>query len=406
MTHARQPVHTVFGGAHLFRADIAARFGALAMESLNAFAPDAAALSAALGLGLSTETVYARVRDKLAREPVEDYRIDFEDGYGVRADAEEDGHAIAAARAMAAGLAAHLLPAAVGIRIKSLAENERERAIRTLRLFLTSLLESGAELPRGFVVNLPKVTGPEQVGEFVETLVALERGLALGDGALRFEVMIETPQVVLGTDGRSPLPRLIEAGGARLAGAIFGAYDFTAALGITAAHQGLRHPACDFARQMMLTAFAGTNVRLSDGATAVLPVPVHRAPDGGVLSTAQLDEWRVHYENTRHSMAGGFYQGWDLHPAQLVSRYAATFAFFLEGLDAAAMRLKNFVAKAAQATRVGAAFDDAATGRGLVNFFRLAVASGAITEEEAAAKSGMGVQMLRELSFRGDEGRR
>jgi hypothetical protein len=202
---------------------------------------------------------------------------------------------------------------------------------------------------------------------------------------------------VLGTDGRSPLPRLIAAGGARLSGAIFGAYDFTAALGITAAHQGLRHPACDFARQMMLVAFAGTNVRLSDGATAVLPVPVHRAPDGGALSAAQLDEnrrtvhaaWRLHYENTRHSMAGGFYQGWDLHPAQLVSRYAATFAFFIEGLDAASMRLKNFVAKAAQATRVGAAFDDAATAGGLANYFRRAINCGAISEDEAYERTGV-----------------
>ena len=109
--------------------------------------------------------------------------------------------------------------------------------------------------------------------------------------------------------------------------------------------------------------------------------------------------WRLHHDNIRHAMASGFYQGWDLHPAQLVSRYAATFAFFIEGLDAAGARLKNFVAKSAQATRVGAAFDDAATGQGLVNYFRRAVNSGAITEDEAATSSGMSPSAMRELDF-------
>ena len=189
--------------------------------------------------------------------------------------------------------------------------------------------------------------------------------------------MIETPQIVLGADGRSPLPLLIEAGGDRLTGAIFGAYDFTASLGITAAHQSLRHPSCDFARNMMLVAFAGSNIQLSDGATATLPVPLHLPTPRVGLTAEQREEyyrsvhaaWTLHCGNIRHAMVNGFYQGWDLHPAQLVSRYAATFAFFLEGIDAAGARLKNFIAKQAQATRVGSAFDDAATGRGLVNFF-------------------------------------
>jgi citrate lyase beta subunit len=407
MIQRRQPVHTVFGGAHLFRADVAARFGVLALQSLDAFAGDAATLASALGLATEADTVYARVREKLSREPVEDYRIDFEDGYGVRADADEDGHAVSAAREMAAGLAADSLPACSGIRIKSLAEHERARAVRTLTLFLATLLEKGGHLPPNFVVTVPKVVDPAQVEAFVETLAALERELAIERGSLRFEVMIETPGIVLGPDGRSPLPRLVEAGGARLTGAIFGAYDFTAALGITAAHQGMRHPACDAARQMMLLAFAGTRLRLSDGATAVLPVPLHRAPPSGVLTEEQAGAnrrsvhaaWRLHYGNVRHSMANGFYQGWDLHPAQLVSRYAATFAFFLEGVDAAGTRLRNFIEKAAQATRVGAAFDDAATGRGLLNFFRLAVNCGAITEGEAASRCGMRVETLRELAF-------
>lgn len=377
----RQPVHTVFGGAQLFRAGVAARFQALAIESLEKFAPDSRALGAAMGIapGADADTVYAQVRAKLDREPVEDYRIDFEDGYGVRPDDEEDGHAVSAAQELVAGMKADSLPWRTGIRVKSLGPAERERSIRTLRLFLSTMIGGAGAVPPNFIVNLPKVTSAAQVAEFAKILAGLEREFAIDEHALRFEIMIETPQIVLGADGRSPLPLLIEAGGRRLVAAIFGGYDFTGAVGITAAHQSLRHPACEFARNMMLVALGGSSIQLSDGATAVLPIG-----DADTVHAA----WKVHYDNIRHAMAGGFYQGWDLHPAQLVSRFAATFAFFLEGRDAAAVRLKNFLAKAEQATRVGSAFDDAATGHGLVNFFRRAVNCGAMTLEEVSALVG------------------
>jgi hypothetical protein len=101
----------------------------------------------------------------------------------------------------------------------------------------------------------------------------------------------------------------------------------------------------------------------------------------------------------RRSLEGAFYQGWDLHPAQLPTRYAAVFAFFLEGLDAASARLRNFVEKAGQATLVGEIFDDAATGQGLLNYFLRALGCGAITEPEAVEKSGLTIAELRSRSF-------
>ncbi|HEV8409351.1 MAG TPA: hypothetical protein VGQ30_02505 [Gemmatimonadaceae bacterium] len=377
----RQPVHTVFGGAQLFKAGVVARFQELALESLDKFAPDADSLAGAMGFarGARAEAVYAALRSKLEREPVEDYRIDFEDGYGVRPDEEEDAHAVAAAGELVAGMKAGSLPWRTGIRVKSLSPIERARSVRTLRLFLSSLLGGAGAVPPNFIVNLPKVRSVAEVAELAKILADIEKEFAIDERTLRFEIMIETPQIVLGTDGRSPLPLLVEAGGTRLVAAIFGGYDFTGALGITAAHQSLRHPVCEFARNMMLVALGPTAVQLSDGATAVLPIG-----DRATVHAA----WKVHYDNVRHAMAGGFYQGWDLHPAQLVSRYAATFAFFVEGRDAAAARLKNFLAKAEQATRVGSAFDDAATGHGLVNFFRLAVNCGAMTMDEVAALIG------------------
>jgi hypothetical protein len=94
----RQPVHTVYGGAHLFRAGTSRRLGELAERALADYAPDPAALALAAGIPHAlADTVYARVKEKLQREPVEDFRIDFEDGYGIRPDEEEDATADAAA---------------------------------------------------------------------------------------------------------------------------------------------------------------------------------------------------------------------------------------------------------------------------------------------------------------------
>jgi hypothetical protein len=308
---------------------------------------------------------------------------------------------VTAAREVAAAMAAGTLPWRVGIRVKSWGTNERARCERTLRLFLATVMESAGRLPEGFIVNLPKVTSVEQVQEFDGILSACERERGLPDGSISLEVMVETPSIVMGPDGRSPLPLLLKVGKTRVGGAIFGAYDFTSALGITASQQTLRHPSCDFARNMMLVALAGSWVHLSDGATATLPVPIHDAK-GGALTPAQAEEnrrsvhaaWRVHRENIRHAMSCGFYQGWDLHPAQLVSRYAATFEFFIEGLEPAAARLKNFIAKSAQATRLGSAFDDMATGRGLGNHFRRALSAGAITQAEMDSLLGFSVRHI------------
>ena len=402
----RQPVHVVYGGGHLFRADTAAKLGEVARRSLAEYAPDPAALDEALGLGRLAEPVYARVKEKLAREPVEDFRIDFEDGYGTRPDADEDRDVANAAREVAKGHEARTLPEFIGIRVKPLTEELRVRGVRTLRIFLGNLLDDAGELPENLVLTLPKVTTPEQVSVFAGLLSGIERELGLDEGVLRFEVMVETPQLVVGPDGRTALPALIPAAKGRLQAAHFGTYDYTASLGITAAHQRMRHPVCEHAKLVMQAAFAGTGVWLSDGSTAILPVPVHSSREGA-LTPAQRAEnragvhtaWRLHADDVRHSLAGGFYQGWDLHPAQLVSRYAALFEFFLQGLDAAGERLRNFVAKATQATLVGDVFDDAATGQGLLNYFLRAVQTGAITEARAVEMSGLTVDEIRGRSF-------
>jgi citrate lyase beta subunit len=406
----RQPVHTVYGGAQLFRAESTQRLGDIAVRALDEYSPDAATLAEAIGLedAALAETVYGRVVEKLRREPVEDFRIDFEDGYGNRPDPEEDADAVRVAGELARGMGAGTLPPFIGMRIKTLNEELRGRAIRTLDLLLTALVrQTGGRLPENWIVTVPKVTVPQQVAYFVGVIERLERSLGLAEGTLKFELMVEAPQAIIGADGRYALPAFLDAAGGRMTAAHFGTYDYTAGVGVTASQQRMRHPACDFARHVMQVSFAGTGIWLSDGSTTVMPVPVHRAAAGEQLTAEQAREnresvhraWRMHYDDIRHSLVHGFYQGWDLHPAQLPTRYAAVFAFFLEGLDLAAQRLKNFVDKAAQATLVGDVFDDAATGQGLLNYFARGINSGALTEEEARGMTGLTLEELRGRSF-------
>jgi citrate lyase beta subunit len=360
---------------------------------MDEHARDAAALTEILAISRATaERVHPRVREKLEREPVEDFRLDFEDGYGNRPDTEEDGHAESAAVEVATAARQSTLPPFIGIRIKNFGEELRPRALRTAQLFLIRLLkESGGRLPQNFVVTLPKITASGQVAALVNLLAQIESTHGLAAGAIRIELMVETPYSIFDDRGSVSLPALVREGAGRVSAAHFGTYDYTASLGITAAHQHMRHQACDFARNVMQVALAGTEVWLSDGATNVLPV----GKDRSVIHQA----WRLHYDDIRHSLTNAFYQGWDLHPAQLDTRYAAVYAFFLESLEPASQRLRNFIAKAAQATLVGDVFDDAATGQGLLNFFLRALNCGAVREDEIGALTDLTLDELRSGSF-------
>ena len=387
----RQPVHTVYGGAHLFKSDTARKLGEKGMQALDLHGLDPYTFAEAIGMREAlAETVWQRVVEKLAREPVEDFRIDFEDGYGNRPDDEEDHHAEVVARELATGMREGTLPPFIGIRIKPLTTELMRRSLRTLDILLTTLLgETGGELPANFVVTLPKIQLPEQVTLLADVYDELEPRLGLAKDTLRLEFMIETTQSILSGKGESSLPGFLDAARGRAVAAHFGTYDYTASCNITANEQRMDHPACDFARHMMQVAYSGTGLWLSDGATNILPIgdreTIHRA-------------WRLHVDHIRHSLVHAYYQGWDLHPAQLPTRYAAVYSFFLEGLEAATERLRNFMDKAGQATLVGDVFDDAATGQGLLNYFIRGMNSGALTEAEALA-TGLTLDELRSRSF-------
>ncbi|CBL45185.1 Hypothetical protein HDN1F_16020 [gamma proteobacterium HdN1] len=436
----RQQVHTVYGGANLFKNGSPQKLGQIALKTLQTYAPDFCALARVLGFAgsdllpvsqvginaLATAcaadpqgmkernpaawlayTVYERVVHKLQTEPVEDNRIDFEDGYGNRPDAEEDADAVRTAEEVAKGMEQGSLPPFIGIRIKTFTEECRRRSMRTLDLFLTRLAElTGGKLPQNFIITLPKVTHPEQVEALAKLLDVIEAKNGYAAGSLKLEIMIEATQAIIDRTGDSQILKLARAAKGRCRSAIFGTYDYTATCNITAAHQTHTHPACDFARHVLQVSLAGTGINISDGATTVMPIGPHKPGADGLLNPQQHAEnmravhsaWKLHYDNVRHSLRHAYYQGWDLNPGQLPIRYAAVYAYFLEGLPDAAKRLEAFVNKAAQATLVGNTFDDAATGQGLLNFFLRGIACGAITEQEAAA-TGITMEELRGRSF-------
>ena len=440
----RQPVHTVYGGADLFRADSARRMGEAATRTLLEYAPDFVTFARAIELpghdrlprrapeirtlvrrmerlseparrkspAWLAYTTYQKVVAKLESEPVEDFRIDFEDGFGNRSSDEEDATAVSAAREVARGMRESSLPPFIGIRIKPFTEDMKQRSVRTLDLFLSTLAaETSGRLPAEFVVMLPKVTIPEQVAALVRCFEAIESSTAIAPGALRMEMMVETTQAVLDRDGRSPLRSFVLAGEGRMKATAFGTYDYTASCNITARYQDMGHSVCDFAHHVMKVALGGTGVWLSDGATNVMPIGPNRGPR---LTASQRREnrdvvhrgWKKAYQHTRHSLWKGLYQGWDLNPAQLPTRYAAVYSFFLESRDEATERLRAFVERAARATLTDDIFDDAATGQGLLNYFLRGLNCGALSEQEVLATS-LTLEELRSRSFlRILEGRR
>ncbi|TYB44612.1 DUF6986 family protein [Actinomadura chibensis] len=367
----RQPVHTVYVPADRFSRSTPADFGAEALRLLNTHTPGAGSFGAAFGLDPEIAgPVRERVAAKLSSEPVEDVRIDFEDGYGVRPDAEEDGHIAQVVEAVAAAYQVKGLPHYWGVRVKSFADGGHERAMRTLDGFLTALRDRLGRLPGGFTITFPKVVAAEHVALFAEYLDRLETALGLPSGILRFEVQVETPEALFDGDGRVALRAVAEAAAGRLTAAHFGVFDYTAALGLPPHEQRLDHPACDFARHVMQVSFAGTGVRLSDGSTNV--IPRNDGPDE-VNAT-----WATHAAHVRHSLRHGFYQGWDLHPAHLPSRYAAVYAFHLSGVDDVIGRVRAWHEQAAGG--VGGVLDEPATIRALTARLRRAVDCGALDE--------------------------
>ncbi|MEO8649193.1 MAG: phosphoenolpyruvate kinase [Acidobacteriota bacterium] len=435
----RRPVHVVYGGANLFKHDTTQKLGRIALETLDRYSPNFSEFAAAFHLGdfaslprdhdavialdarLNEDpervkrdfyaawfawTVYRKTREKLVREAVEDFRIDFEDGYGHRSDDEEDSDAATAAVELAKAIRTGTAPAFIGIRVKSFEPETYNRGLRTLEVFLNTLLEyNNNELPPNFAVSLPKVSSDKETKALAAQLKKFERNAGLAKRSIEIEFLVETSEAIIDKRGRFALGRIAKSCKGRCRSAHFGAYDFTSGLGISSRFQDIRHPACDLARQLMLLTLRPHGIGLSDSVTTEIPVAPHKGVD---LAEQQLKDnrnaihsaWLHHFENIMRSYSNGFYQSWDLHPAQLPARFAAVYSFFLDSLPSQAGRLKGFIAKSAKTNLTGNVFDDAASVRGIVTFFVQGLNCGAISDEELTAAVGISADDLRQINFK------
>lgn len=386
----RQPVHTVYVPADRVTGGLAGAWGAAALDAVAEHAPDAATMAGVLRMEPNmVGDVWDRVLAKLAREPIEDLRVDAEDGYRGAAW-DEDTDVLVAAGAVAADLRSGSAPPFLGLRAKCLEAPVRGRGLRSLDLFLGALV-AGVDGPRGLdgtdlLITLPKVTDVAQVEVMVTVLDELESAFGLPEGRLGLELQIETPQAVLGADGRASLALMVHAAGRRCRGLHYGTYDYSASLGIAAAHQASDHPAADHAKATMQLAVAGTRANAVDGSTNIVPVgsrdQVHAA-------------WRLHAGLVRRALERGFYQGWDLHPAQLVTRYLATYAFYRQAMPTAASRLRAYVSQVE-----GGVLDEPATAKALASVLIRGLDCGALSATEITAATELDRAALNALAGR------
>ncbi|MEV4423237.1 aldolase, partial [Patulibacter sp. NPDC049589] len=327
---ADQPAHTVYVPADRAEPGVCGRWGREALAALDEHAPGPVSLATATGLPVAeVDDAWPLLRATLERRPIEDLRLDLEDGYGPRPDDVEDADADAAVATLLAEAVAGDGPRRSGVRHRSLEAATRARAVRTLDRVIGGLAAAGGP-PEGFVLTLPKVVHVDQVAAYAALLRVLEVAHDLPEDALVFEIQVETPQAILAADGRLPLAPMIDVAGGRCVGLHYGTYDYSAALGVPAAEQRADHPVAQTAKAVMRLAAAGTGVEVSDGSTNRLPV--------GDRATVHA-HWRVHAELVLGALADGVRQGWDLHPAQLVTRHLVTIVAMRRALPGAIERL-------------------------------------------------------------------
>ena len=367
---AGQPVHTVYVSAADATPQTPCEWGVVATGLLDTHRDLVTELGGADAVDV--------VRRRLESAPIQDLRLDFEDGYGHRSDDTEDRDARRAGHTLAA-----LETDVCGIRIKGLTSAERNRAVRTLEL----VLDAAGEVPSGFVFTVPKLRAAEQATAAVWLCEALEQAHGLPDGTLRFELQIESPQAILGADGTATVAKALHRSEGRCLGLHYGTYDYSAACGIAPQQQALDHPVADHAKAVMMAAAAQTGVRVVDGSTQVTP-----AGTGEEVRSAI----RRHHQLVTRSLERGYYQGWDMHPGHLVTRWLATGTFFRAALAAAAPRLQAYLDR-----RGGAIVDEPATAEALATVVLrgLGVDAFAIGDVLALAP-GIDLTVLRNLKER------
>lgn len=342
-----QPVHTVYTSADNAAPDVVSGWSEAAVRILDANRDVLAELA--------DRAVVDDTRARLVEAPITDLRFDFEDGY--RGD-DADGDA------RRAGTALTNLGVKGGIRIPGLTAADWRRSVRILE----QVLGEFGTVPAGFVFTIPKFRALQQVEAAVRLCQALEQAHGLPDRSLRYELQIESPQAVIAADGTATVASALQVSEGRCEALHYGTYDYSAACGISAQYQSLDHPVADHAKAVMLAAAAQTGTWVADGSTQVVP-----RGDAGQVAAAL----RLHFGLVTRSLRRGYYQGWDMHPGHLVTRWMANFTFYRSALAEAAPRLAAYLGRTDD-------FDEPASAEALARAVLRGFDCGAFTEDSAA----------------------
>lgn len=409
------PVHTVYGGAQLFHRNTLKKIGEKGIALIkNYFSepPYCTVLSGESDVPLNSEIrqqVIDQTINKLTVNPVEDYRIDFEDGYGLRDSAKEDEDAERCAIELSELFQKSDNSSAfqTGIRIKSFSLPTLQRSIRTFDIFLSTFFQNCDIQNVPFLsVCLPKVTDLKEVELLLSLLTDYAKSHNLNTGFLRAEIMLETPEFYLKSNGFAALREMVDSFSGSFNALHLGLYDFTSSLGVQSADQKYNHPYLDFLRFQTIMQFSKSTIRLVDGATMEMPVEKYKKSEFAELSEEECNANKImiinaanaHTENIYHSMKMGFDSSWDLHPGQVAIRYLTLFTNYKKSFSAMRERFINFVENAARATVLNGQFDDAATGQGMLNYFIKGYRLGALSADDIR-KTGFDIETLVKKSF-------
>ncbi|MGJ7540838.1 DUF6986 family protein [Brevibacterium luteolum] len=321
-------------------------------------------------LSVESNDLFRRVSARLREKPIDDLRVDFEDGYGQRSDETEDDDVRRAATATAemAAQAAHRCPS-FGIRPKSVDSPQPERGARTLLLWVETLLDCGYPADT-ILFTAPKITSPTHVDIWRDLSAHIEDSFELNEGTVRFELQIETPQSVLAADGCNAMIELVKRSGGRCVALHYGTYDYSASLGIFPEFQSSDHPVGLFAKESMRLAAALYGIWVSDGSSNLIPTSAD--PDANARAISR------HVDLILDALGRGIVQGWDLHPTQLPTRYLANFAFYRTYFGSSAQRLSEYFSRSSGS----GVLDEPATARAMAGLITRGWEVGALSSEE------------------------
>lgn len=325
-----QPLHTVYAPGDRCTVDTPVEWQDEALAAV-AQAGGFAALATAIGVAADWRSGSAASAERrIRRQPIADLRIDFEDGYGTRSDTEEDRDARAAGAAAAAIRRSAEAPDRIGIRIKPLDTRGAHRGLRTLERFLDAYGEAGGfeGADASLRITLAKVMHSEQISVLDRVLRRLEVRHQLVTQTLQIEVQVEVPHLIASVLDTGALDRI--SANPRVRALHFGTYDYTSALGIVPSEQHSLHPVAVHAKRVMQAVAATHAIEVCDGSSNLLPTG---------SAEQRLHAWRTHANLVTTGLRDGLPQGWDLHPAQLASRFLAGHAVLRAEVPSAIERL-------------------------------------------------------------------